>query len=195
MNPVKCAGARQKIMWLAELHVEKNGFRWNIEINYASTAVGISGIKRYADTLNQRVKQCDVHTRYPLNRTAVRAEEKESLFTIMATQEEVVMDCDMSHVTSPQSAPDFIKTSPLAYDAGWVDVDVCTTEHVHYANVFSIGDTSSLPNSKTAAAVHKQGPDCAQNIFAFRAGKTLTAAYDGYASCSLVAGYARLNPT
>lgn len=30
---------------------------------------------------------------------------------------------DMLHVTPPQSAPDFIKRSPLADNAGWIEID------------------------------------------------------------------------
>jgi sulfide:quinone oxidoreductase len=192
MNPIKCAGAPQKIMWLAEHHFEKVGVRKDIEITYASTTAGIFGIERYANTLNRLVEERDIKTRFQHNLTAIRAAEKQAVFTDMVTQEDVVMDYDMIHVTPPQSAPDFIKSSPLANDAGWVDVDMYTTQHVRYPNVFSIGDASGLPNSKTAAAVRKQAPVCAQNIQSFRAGKKLTAAYDGYASCPLVTGYGRL---
>jgi len=40
---------------------------------------------------------------------------------------------DMIHVTPPQSAPDFIKQSPLANAAGWVDVHERTLQHNKYA--------------------------------------------------------------
>lgn len=46
--------------------------------------------------------------------------------------------------------------SPLANAAGFVDVDKETTRHVKYPNIFSLGDCSSLPTSKTAAAVSSQ---------------------------------------
>lgn len=51
------------------------------------------------------------------------------------------------------SAPDFLKTSPLANEAGFVDVDKAHLQHVKYDNVFALGDCSSAPTSKTAAAV------------------------------------------
>ena len=114
------------------------------------------------------------------------------MFQNLDTQEEVVLDYDMLHVTPPQCAPDFIRDSPLASADGWVDVDKFSTQHVRYPNIFSIGDASSLPNSKTAAAVRKQAPVCVANIRAFQKGQPLTAAYDGYASCPLVTGYGRL---
>ncbi len=110
----------------------------------------------------------------------------------MASGEEVVLKYDMIHATPPQSAPDFIKRSPLANAEGWVDVHVHTTQHNRYPNVFSLGDCSGLPNSKTAAAVRKQAPVLVKNLRAFMAGEPLTASYNGYASCPLLTGYGRL---
>jgi sulfide:quinone oxidoreductase len=37
-------------------------------------------------------------------------------------------------------------------------------QHVRHPNVFSLGDVSSTPNSKTAAAVRKQAPVVVDNI-------------------------------
>jgi len=51
------------------------------------------------------------------------------------------------------SAPDFLKGSPLANEAGYVDVSKEHLQHNKYENVFAIGDCSSAPTSKTAAAV------------------------------------------
>lgn len=99
---------------------------------------------------------------------------------------------DMIHVTPPQSAPDFIKNSPLANAAGWVDVDKFTLQHVKYPNVFSLGDASSLPTSRTGAAIRKQAPVLVKNLLAFMEGKQLTGSYNGYTSCPVVTGYGKL---
>lgn len=56
------------------------------------------------------------------------------------------------HITPPMSATDVIRTSPLANSDGWVDVSKQTLQHNKYHNVFAIGDCTSLPTSKTAAA-------------------------------------------
>ena len=90
------------------------------------------------------------------------------------------------------SAPDFIANSPLANEAGFVEVDKATTQHVRYPNVFSLGDASSLPTSKTAAAVRAQLPVLVNNLASEMHGRHLTESYDGYTSCPLVTGYGRL---
>jgi sulfide:quinone oxidoreductase len=90
------------------------------------------------------------------------------------------------------SAPDFIKQSPLADAAGWVDVDRSTLQHTRYPDVFSLGDASNLPTSKTGAAVRKQAPVLVNNLVAAIRGEPLGARYDGYTSCPLVTGYGKL---
>jgi sulfide:quinone oxidoreductase len=73
---------------------------------------------------------------------------------------------DMIHVVPPQTAPDFIRVSPLADAAGWVDVDQTTLRHKTFENIWSLGDVMNAPNAKTAAAARKQAPVVANNVLA-----------------------------
>jgi sulfide:quinone oxidoreductase len=106
--------------------------------------------------------------------------------------EETWVDYDIIHVTPPQSAPEFIKKSPLANAGGWVDVDKHTLQHPKYSNVFTLGDASGLPTSKTGAAIRKQAPVLVENLLAVRGGANLSGNYTGYTSCPLVTGYGKL---
>jgi sulfide:quinone oxidoreductase len=191
-TPIKCAGAPQKIMWLADHWFRKQGIRDKAHIIYGSATAGIFGVPRYAKSLSKLAQERDIDGRYLHNLVAIRPQSKEAVFHHLQDGSEHVIQYDMIHVTPPQSSPDFVKQSPLADAAGWVEVDKHTTQHVRYPNVFSCGDASSMPNSKTAAAVRKQAPVLAENLMAFRKGQTLTGHYDGYASCPLVTGYGRL---
>ncbi|MFP3354611.1 NAD(FAD)-dependent dehydrogenase, partial [Pseudoalteromonas sp. SIMBA_153] len=59
---------------------------------------------------------------------------------------------DMLHVVPPQSAPDWIKASPVAKaddPNGYVEIDPNTLQHVRWPEIFSLGDAGSSPNSKT----------------------------------------------
>lgn len=89
-------------------------------------------------------------------------------------------------------APDFIKQSKLANESGWVDVDKNTLQHLRYPNVFSLGDASSLPTSKTAAAIRSESPVLVENLLAAMQSRPATASYDGYTSCPLVTGRGKL---
>lgn len=195
-TPVKCGGAPQKIMWLAEHWFRKAGVRDKIDVVFASAGAKIFGVQKYADTLARLVVERDVKTRFHHNLVALRPHTREAVFQRTdpdtKAQEEVVVRYDLIHVTPPMSAPDFIKQSPLASAAGWVDVDKATLQHVRYANVWGLGDASSLPTSKTGAAIRKQAPVLVDNLLAAIAGEKGKAAYDGYTSCPLVTGYGRL---
>jgi len=191
-TPIKCAGAPQKIMWLAEETFRRRGIRGQANVIYASATAGIFGVPKYAQALNKLVAERKIETHYSKNLVEVRPETKEAVFHDVNGAEELVLKYDMMHVTPPQSAPDFVRKSALADAAGWVDVDRHTLQHTKYPNVFSLGDASSLPCSKTGAAVRKQAPVLVENVIAFRAGKPLLGHYDGYASCPLVTGYGKV---
>jgi len=60
------------------------------------------------------------------------------------SKEKVVREFDMIHVVPPQKAPDFVRVSPLADAAGWVDVDPASFRHKTYANVLV---THASPNA------------------------------------------------
>ena len=191
-TPIKCAGAPQKIMWLAEETFRRRGIRGQANVIYASATAGIFGVPKYAQALNKLVAERNIETHYSKNLVEVRPETREAVFHDVNGAEELVLKYDMMHVTPPQSAPDFVRKSALADAAGWVDVDRHTLQHTKYPNVFSLGDASSLPCSKTGAAVRKQAPVLVENIIAFRASKPLLGHYDGYASCPLVTGYGKV---
>jgi len=91
----------------------------------------------------------------------------------------------MIHVCPPQSAPDFIKNSPLSNEAGWIDVNQFTLQHTNFSNIFGLGDATSTPNAKTAAAVRKQAPVVVKNILNLMHNRAIMEGYDGYGSCPL----------
>jgi sulfide:quinone oxidoreductase len=179
-------------MYLADDHLRKKGVRDRSRVIFASAGGVIFGVKHYARTLEKVVARKGIETFFKHDLVEVRAASKEAVFRQVDGGGERVLDYSLLHVVPPQSAPDVIKQSELANDAGWVDVHKHTLQHVRFPNVFSLGDCSSLPTSRTGAAVRKQAPVLVENLVALRAGDPLTGHYDGYASCPLVTGYGKL---
>jgi sulfide:quinone oxidoreductase len=68
-------------------------------------------------------------------------------------------------------------------------VDKYTLQHTRFANVFSLGDCSNLPTSKTGAAIRKQAPVVVANLLAYLQDSQPVAKYDGYTSCPVITGY------
>lgn len=191
-TPVKCAGAPQKIMYLADEHLRSRGVRAQVPVIFASAGKGIFGVERYARALRKIVERKGIVTHFRHELVAVRPAAREAVFRHLDEGTELILPYGMLHVVPPQSAPDVIKQSPLADAAGWVDVHKHTLQHVRFPEVWSLGDCSSLPTSRTGAAIRKQAPVLVENLLAQRAGRPASASYDGYASCPLVTGYGKL---
>ncbi|NRR02736.1 NAD(P)/FAD-dependent oxidoreductase [Brevibacillus sp. RS1.1] len=191
-SPVKCGGAPQKIMYLADDYFRKLKVRNESAIIFASAKGSIFDVPTYANTLNKVIRRKNIETRYKHNLLEVRADTKEAVFENLDTKEQAVWKYDMLHVTPPMKAPDFIANSALADTGGWVDVDAFTLVHKRFPTIFGIGDCTNLPTSKTGAAIRKQAPVVEKNLLALINGNPLTAKYDGYTSCPLVTGYNKL---
>ncbi|MBP1149585.1 MULTISPECIES: FAD/NAD(P)-binding oxidoreductase [unclassified Methylocaldum] len=191
--PIKCAGAPQKIMYLAEDYFRKHGLRDKSRVVYYCATPTIFSAPKYAASLmEQVVKPRNIEVHFKHNLVELRPASKEAVFKNLDTGESVVQPYDMIHVVPPMSAPDFLKKSPLGNEGGWVDVNKDTLQHVRYPNVFSLGDASSLPTSKTAAAVRAQSPILTANLLSVMNGGQPVAKYDGYTSCPLITGYGKL---
>ncbi|TQR46218.1 FAD/NAD(P)-binding oxidoreductase [Paenibacillus popilliae] len=191
-SPIKCGGAPQKIMYLADDAFRQAGIRNKTNIIFASGNASIFAVPKYAAALNRVIERKDIATKYQLDLISIDSVRKEAVFEHVVTKDRETLRYDMIHVVPPMSSPDFIRNSPLAGAAGWAEVDKHTLQHVRFKNVFALGDCSNLPTSKTGAAIRKQAPVAVQNIVSLLAGQPLAARYDGYTSCPLVTGYNRL---
>ncbi len=192
-TPVKCGGAPQKIMYLAEDHWRRSGIRDACTIAFCNAKGGIFSVPKYAKTLTRICDERGIERRFLRDLKEIRVDAKEAVFKRMGDDagDDVVMKYDMMHVTPPMGPLDVTKGSALGA-AGWIEVDKHTLQHLTYPDVFALGDCSNLPTSKTGAAIRKQAPTLVENLLSHRAGKPLTGHYDGYTSCPLVTGYGRL---
>ncbi len=186
--PIKCAGAPQKIMYLTADRLRKQGILDKFNIGFYNAGPGIFGVPFFAKALSKVVASYGLGTNFNHNLIAVDGPNKTATFEhtdAEGNKQKVTQTFDMLHVTPPQSAPDFIKQSPLANAAGWVDVNEKTLQHNRYPNIFGLGDATSTPNAKTAAAVRKQVPVVVDNILLLINNQAITHEYDGYGSCPL----------
>jgi len=148
----------------------------------------------FAPELAKVAARYGINTHFQHNLVAIDGDAKRAAFEVVGGEkkgETVTMDFDMIHVTPPQLPPAVVKSSPLANEAGFVDVHQNSMQHTKYKNVFGLGDAGSTPNSKTAAAVRKQAPVVVRNLLHLIDGGTLEEGYDGYASCPLTTAYGK----
>ncbi|MBX3438496.1 MAG: NAD(P)/FAD-dependent oxidoreductase [Planctomycetaceae bacterium] len=189
---VKCGGAPQKIMFLADDRFREAGIRNQTRVIFAAAQSSIFAIEPYRATLEKVVARKEIDCRFRHELIEIRPASKEAVFRHLDTQEQVTMHYDLLHVTPPMGPPSFLAVSPLADKGGWVDVDRETLRHTRFANVFALGDCSNLPTSKTGAAIRKQAPVVVRNLLASMHGQPPAARYNGYTSCPVVTGIGKL---
>lgn len=186
---IKCGGAPQKVMYLAEQHFRRSGVRPQSRVVFASATPRIYAVERYARTLEQIVTERGIETLLNHELIELRPDAHQAVFRRIDSGDEVTLAYDMIHVTPPMGPPGIVSQSPLADAAGWVDLDRHTLRHPRFPNVFGLGDASNLPTSKTGAAIRAQAPVVVENLRAALHGRPLTASYNGYTSCPIVTGY------
>ncbi|WP_420347173.1 TIGR01244 family sulfur transferase [Pelagibius sp.] len=186
--PIKCAGAPQKAMYLSADHWLRSGVLDHIDIAFYNAGPVLFGVKDYVPALMDYVEKYRAELNFTHNLVAVDGPARQAWFDATDGDGKVTRverRFDMMHVCPPQCAPDFIRVSPLADQAGWVDVDQNTLRHKQFDNIWSLGDAMNAPNAKTAAAARKQAPVVAQNVLSDMGRKVSVGHYDGYGSCPL----------
>lgn len=194
--PIKCAGAPQKAMYLSASEWKRQGVLKSIQIGFYPNAPALFGVKEYVPALMEYVKQYNIALNFQHTLTRVDGPARKAWFTKVdaeGNKTEVETGFDMIHVVPPQMAPDFLRVSPLADAAGWMDVDQATLRHKTIAGIYGLGDACNAPNAKTAAAARKQAPIVAHNLLKdMGVLKAADAVYDGYGSCPLTVERGRI---
>lgn len=197
-TPIKCGGAPHKIMWLACDYWRKKGILDKCDVHFVSGGTVMFSVPEYLKTLEAKIAEYGVKVHLKQTITKIDASAQTLYFESTDEQGNVnkqTLHYDMLHVVPPQSAPDFVKNSPLADPAtplGWVEVNKHTFQHTRYPNVFSCGDVCNAPASRTGAAIRKQAPVMVDHILAYLNGTTATSSYDGYSACPIPTQYGKL---
>lgn len=215
-TPIKCGGAPQKIMYLAEDYFRKSGVKDKTNIIFATPGSVIFATEPFKTTLMQVVDRKDIQLRFFHKLTRIDSANKKAYYTIMQFENEPdkilyhAKDCgikqlsateveipyDMLHLAPPQSAPDFIKKSKIAFqdgpNKGWINVNINTLQSPDYPNVFALGDAAALPTAKTGAAIRKQAPVLVHNLLQVMKHQLPVEEYKGYSSCPIVTGYGKM---
>jgi sulfide:quinone oxidoreductase len=194
-GPIKCAGAPQKIAYLAADHWRREGVLKDIRVVLVLPTPAMFGVQVFSDELERVVARYGIEVHLSSEVTEIDGEGRQVVITDNAAGTKESVTYDFLHVVPPQSAPDWLKATALADPAnphGYVEIDRFTMRHLRFPDVFALGDAGSSPNSKTGAAIRKQAPVVVENLLAVIAGKEPTASYDGYASCPITTARDRM---
>ena len=194
-GPIKCAGAPQKIAYLAADFWREQGVLDNIRKVMILPTPGMFGVKVWSDVL------VDVAARYGfevhLNSVVTSMDGAANTMEVKnnETGETQTLPYNFAHMVPPQSAPDWLAKTSLVDPAspfGYMAVDKHTLQSTIYPEVFGLGDCTNSPNSKTGAAIRKQAPVVVDNVMASLKGGVGAGHYDGYASCPITTSRKKL---
>ena len=216
-TPIKCGGAPQKIMYLADDYWRKSGVRKDSNVLFLTPGSVIFGVEPFKSTLMKVVDRKELQLRFFHRLTKIDGINKKVYYDIVKPFEKIshlcynysdvddseiiedkaVYDFDMLHLAPPQAAPDFIQQSSIAHQEGpskgWINVDQYSMQHNVYPNVFALGDAAALPTAKTGAAIRKQAPILVENLLHVMDNEgNPSKSYNGYSSCPLVTGYGKM---
>jgi sulfide:quinone oxidoreductase len=187
-GPASCAGAAQKPMYLACDYWRATGVLPDIRVVLVVPTPSMFGMPIIDDELDRKVAEYGIEVRREARVVEVDAPGRSVVIGSVDADADATerIAYDYLHVVPPQSAPDFVKESPLPAPGdpgGFVEVDPGTLRHRRYANVWSLGDAAATTNSKSGGALRKQTKVLAQNLVAALDGREPVARYDGYSVC------------
>ncbi len=187
--PIKCPGAPQKIVYLAADHWRRAGVLATTRVGFRTATPSLFSVAEYVPTLEGVAARYGVDVEYGARLTAVDGPNAVATFERTGeagTVERWSERYDLLHAVPPQGPVALIADGGLGDADGWLDIDAGTMQHQQYPNVFGIGDATSAPTSKTAAAVRAQLPVVVANLLAAMDGAESPLRYNGYASCPLI---------
>lgn len=203
---IKCGGAPLKAALLS-LEVLTKQRSLSATVEYFTPGGNVFPVARYTETIEKLFARrgVPVHTGHKLTAITLNppataggkggaaAEGKRAGEATFESPSGVVKkQFDLLHVVPPMRATQELRESPLADSAGYVDVDKFTCRSNKFPNVWSVGDASSLPTSKTAVAAIAESTVVAHNLVAVMDQKPGSEAklckYTGYTSCPLLFG-------
>jgi len=194
-GPIKCAGAPQKIAYLAADWWRSQGVLDRTRVILVLPTAAMFSQPDWAKVLEGIAAGYGIEVRKESQLVEVDGDSNRAVIADTKAGTKETIHYDILHATPPQSAPDWVKATPLADPAGpfgYVQVGKHTLQSADWPNVFALGDVSNLPTSKTGAAARHQAPVLVANLLAAMRGQALSGHYNGYTSCPLVTSRNRM---
>jgi len=211
-TPLKCGGAPQKILYLADDFLKRD--KLNADFTFATAGEKLFSLPEIDEALNKVQKSYgNITNKFGHELIAIDAEKKIATFLhkyqvqgeydkvyeeyeMIDKEEEVQLEYDFIHISPPSAAVDAVANSPLGWQKGsakgWLEVDRETLQHRRYKNVFGIGDVCGIPIGKTGGSARHQGPIVVGNLVSVMEKKEPALKFDGYTVCPLKTSYGEI---
>ena len=182
--PYKCPPAPVEFVFLLDDYLRARGIRDKCQIKLLSPLNRAFTIEATSKLVQPILAERGIELTGFFNVESVDAVAR----TVTSLEGETV-EYDMLVLVPPHRGQKLIEDSGLGDERGWVPVDKNTLKHTRFEHIWAIGDTTSIPISKSGSVAHYEATVAAAEITAAVKGEAAPAhVYDGKVMCFLETG-------
>jgi sulfide:quinone oxidoreductase len=186
--PIKCPAAPMKFIFMAENMMRRWGIRHKCKFIFTTPMPAVFSREPYAKKLADICKERGIETVANFAPSEIDAEKG-----IMKDFGGKEVNFDVMCIVPPHQGQPLIENSEgVGDDAGWVRCNKHTMLSAKFDNIYSIGDATDFPTSKTASGARKQAAILTERLKAQLRGQAPTATYDGEIICPVLTKYKRV---
>ncbi len=179
--PYKCPVATLEFAMMASHYFKKKKLKNKVKIHYLSPLASAFSIEKVSKKVEKRFEKLGIELHTFFNVEEILPDTK----TITSLEGDEIQ-YDLLVLVPPHMGQDFIIDSGIGDEDGWVPVDRYTLEHTDYPNIYSFGDASDLPVSKSGSAAHHTSKIASKRILSRLKGKEPKKKYKGHVQCFLM---------
>ena len=184
--PIKCPVAPLEFAFLADDYFRRRGIRNKVELVYATPLDKAFTRPLAAKLLGQTLTDKDIRVEAEF---ALGEVDPERRVAISYDGREVPYDLLVTIPT--HSGAEYVTTSGLGNELGFVHTDKETLQVIGQERVFALGDATDLPSSKAGSVAHFQAEVLEENILHATEGQPLEKGFDGHANCFVETGHGK----
>jgi sulfide:quinone oxidoreductase len=184
--PIKCPVAPLEFLFLAEAFFTKKGMRDKVEIVYATPLEGAFTKPRAAAAFGDMLSQRRIEVLGDFAAAKVDGARR-----VLSAYDGRETGYDLLVTVPIHGGSEVMTRSGMGDASAWLAVDKHTLQSPAFANVFALGDATSLPSSKAGAVAHFQSEVLIENVLRFLGDRPLLPDFDGHTNCFIETGYGK----
>ena len=183
--PIKCPVAPLEFCFLADWYFHQRGIRDRVDLTYVTPLDGAFTKPVASRTLGAILEEKGIKVVAEFNTGEV---DNDGHRLVAYDGRDVPFD--LAVVVPLHGGADYVgRSEGLGDELNFVPTDEHTLQSRSKANIFVIGDASSIPTSKAGSVTHFEGEVLCNNVRRYLAGDELDASFDGHTNCFIETGF------
>ncbi len=184
--PYKCPPAPVEFVLMLEEYLRKRGIREKSSVTLLSPLNRAFTIESASKLVQPIFDKRGIGLSTFFNVESVDSQKR-----IVNSLEGESADYDLLVLVPPHRGAAVVDASGLGDTGGWVPTDRNTLQHKEHERIFTLGDATDLPISKSGSTAHFEAPVIASRIASLVRGTAPKTAYGGRVMCFLETGAGR----